>query len=89
MRIPIILVLVAGLIALPFPHRLEAMPVPSHPLPAGIAPEPAAGGYYYDSYYYGNPMMALLETALYLGLVVGALILLDEHTDGLTIVIKE
>ena len=45
------------------------------------------GGYYY--YDAGDRALLFLETALYIGLCISALIILDENVDDLTIIIQE
>ena len=81
------ILLTFGLLLLPVHRLAEAMPVPSASQPP-VQEETRAGGYY-GYYYEGDPLLLFLETVLYVGLCVTALIILDEHTDNVTIIVQD
>lgn len=90
MKYALVWLITAGLIFLPCNSLLHAMPIasqaPSAPETAGT---PVYGGGHSYYYYEGSPVMVFLETALYIGLIVGALIILDEHLENVTIIIYD
>ena len=94
-RIPVIVSIITGILLLPSIGLIHAMPVPSE-APVQVQTqniEPESGGYIYagyDPYYYeGDWLLLFLESCLYVGLVLGSIIILDEHLDNVTIIIRE
>ena len=84
----VIYVLVFSMLISPLNGVLYSMPVPSAPRTVQPQTEERAGGYY--SYYYDHdPFFLFFESLLYIGLVVGALILLDQQLDNVTIIIYD
>ena len=88
MRHFVIYILVYAILIYPLNGVIYSMPVPSAPQPAQHQAEEEAGGYYY-SYYDYDPFFLFFESLLYIGLVVGALIILDEQLDNVTIIIYD
>ncbi len=84
----LVFTLITVLSLLPCSEILFAMTVPSDFSAREQEQKPSAsGGYYY--YNTSDRLFLLLETALYIGLAVGALIILDQYTDDLTIIVYE
>jgi hypothetical protein len=90
MRVKAVYILILLLVATPLHNIVMAMPVPSGTVDPerGEVPAPEAGGYHY--YYWDHdPVLLVFETLLYIGIIVSALIILDQHTDGLTIIVYD
>lgn len=78
------------IIFLPVNNLLFGMPIPSsHPTQASVKHAPIHRGAYHYSYYDRDPIFLFLETALYVALMVSALIVLDENLDNITIIIQD
>jgi len=89
MRGLVVWILIPALAAAPCASSLSAMPVSSSPAPAPEPPPREGGGYY--SYYCWeyDPFLLFFETLLYVGLIVSALVILDEQLDNITIIVYE
>jgi hypothetical protein len=87
MRALLISLITFGLIFLPANGLLEAMPIPSAPADPPEQAQPASGGYYH--YYGDDPVWVFIETALYVALCVGALIVLDNNLENVTIIVQD
>lgn len=88
MRGAIVYTLVLLMVISPIQPLLYTMPVPSASRAPQPLPQERAGGYYYYHYEY-DPLFLFFESILYIGLVVGTLLILDEHLDNVTIIIYD